>query len=208
MRVSPEQLGTKLVGTSELHEVNEHLHYRQDEVRFPSGAEVTYTYIDDDYAAVGVVPLDRRKGRTSVHLVWQERYPSQTVGYEIPAGGLKEGEDVLAAAERELLEEAGLEADLFHVFEHEQVENVGRGNSRSAVVLGAGITAVGAARPDLTEVIDRGEWFPLGEVDGLIMSGRLDAGHTMAALHMAEAFLRTHPDHQITKLVAPNGIAY
>ena len=54
---------------------------------------------------VAAVDNERR-----VYLVEQYRYPLKTVTLEIVAGKLEKGEEPLAAAKRELSEEAGLEA--------------------------------------------------------------------------------------------------
>jgi ADP-ribose pyrophosphatase len=55
--------------------------------------------------SVAVVPVDRN-GR--VVLVRQFRAPARTVLLELPAGKLEPGEDPLACARRELVEECGL----------------------------------------------------------------------------------------------------
>jgi hypothetical protein len=84
-KITPE-LATKRIGSSRLVVVGPHLQYRIDQVQFPNGSIGEYTYIDDDYAAVATVPLDKRRGTRNVLLVKQERYPSRTVGWEVPAG--------------------------------------------------------------------------------------------------------------------------
>lgn len=63
--------------------------------------------------AVGVVALD---DRNQVLLVTQYRHPVRRRLVELPAGLLDHpGEAALAAAHRELMEEAGLAADTWHV---------------------------------------------------------------------------------------------
>ncbi len=103
-----DTLSTRLIGDSRLVVVNKHLRYRTGSVEFPNGHRGEYTYIDDEHAAVGIAALDRRMGQRSLFMIFQERYPSQTAGWEIPAGG-SDG-DELAAAKNELEEEGGLKA--------------------------------------------------------------------------------------------------
>lgn len=72
-------------------------------------------YIDHP-GAVAMVPLREGEDGPEVLLLSQYRHPVGAVLWEIPAGLLdKEGEDPLEAAKRELAEEAGLEAQTWHV---------------------------------------------------------------------------------------------
>ncbi|HSW37370.1 MAG TPA: NUDIX hydrolase [Candidatus Saccharimonadales bacterium] len=197
---NPAGLGTKLVGNSELVIVNDHLRYRIDEVEFPDGSRGSYTYIDDDYAAAATVPLDKRRGELNVFLVRQERYPSQTVGWEVPAGRPEAGESQLEAAQRELREEGGLVAEFWHQLPR-QLENVGRGNSRSDLFVAAGLTVV-RNQVEASEVITDQAWFPIGEVEEMMLDGKISAGHTMASIALARALISRTPSHPITRFLA------
>lgn len=188
---------TKRVGESRLFTVSPHLRYRVDDVEFPNGTKGQYTYIDDDYAAAATVPLDKRHGVRNVLLVRQERYPSQTVGWEIPAGRPEIGETAWEAAQRELREEAGITADYWHQLPR-QIENVGRGNSRSDLFVAAGITPV-HTNLDTSEVITDQQWFPMYKVEEMMLDGRINAGHTLASLALANTFVNRHPDHPISR---------
>ena len=66
--------------------------------------------------AVAIVPMRSGRNGPEVLLLSQYRHPVQAVLWEIPAGLLdKDGEDPLEAAKRELAEEAGLDAETWHV---------------------------------------------------------------------------------------------
>ncbi len=82
------------------------LHAFRDTVHLPDGQTTTREYLVHP-GAVMVVPL-LDDGR--VVLERQYRYPLQRVMIEFPAGKLDPGEDVLACAQRELLEETGYSA--------------------------------------------------------------------------------------------------
>ena len=85
----------------------EFLHARRDTVRLPDGETATREYVIHPGAVV-IVPL-MDDGR--VLLERQFRYPVQQVMIEFPAGKLDvQGEDRLACAQRELLEETGYTA--------------------------------------------------------------------------------------------------
>lgn len=80
---------------------------REDEVVRPDGADGIYGVITTSIAT-GVVALT---DDDHVVLVGQWRYPLEQYSWEIVEGGTGDGEDPLAAAARELREEAGMVAD-------------------------------------------------------------------------------------------------
>ena len=85
----------------------QYLRIRVDTVALPNG-EMASREIVEHPGASAVLPLTA-DGR--VVLVRQYRYPIDAITLEIPAGKLDPGEDVTAAARRELREETGCEAD-------------------------------------------------------------------------------------------------
>jgi ADP-ribose pyrophosphatase len=82
------------------------LHAMRDTVRLPDGKEATREYVIHPGAVMVVAELP--DGR--LVLERQFRYPVKAVMVEFPAGKLDPGEDSLACAQRELLEETGYTA--------------------------------------------------------------------------------------------------
>lgn len=88
-----------------------HLHAFCDTVRLPDGGMASREYVVHP-GAVMIIPLlaQGSSGAVQVVLERQYRYPVQNIMIEFPAGKLDPGEDVLACAKRELLEETGYSA--------------------------------------------------------------------------------------------------
>ncbi len=95
-----KQLTTRLVYDGELLKV------REDIVLLPDGKTARREWIQHPGAVVMIPMLDAR----TVLLERQYRYPLQRHFYELPAGKIEPGEDPLATAQRELIEECGYAA--------------------------------------------------------------------------------------------------
>ena len=82
------------------------LHAFRDTVRLPDGREASREYVRHPGAVMVIAQL----GDGRLVLERQYRYPVQAVMLEFPAGKLDAGEQPLACAQRELLEETGYSA--------------------------------------------------------------------------------------------------
>ncbi len=83
---------------------NDWIRLREDSVIRPDGAPGIYGVVETR-VATGVVALTPKR---EIYLVGQYRYPTEMYSWEIIEGGADKDEDPLAAAKRELAEEAGL----------------------------------------------------------------------------------------------------
>ena len=104
MRQKPTILAREIVATSRLFCVEEM------KLRFSNGVERTYERLVGKGAGYGAVMIVAMLD--AEHAVLVEEYCGGTDAYEmsLPKGLIEPGEDVLAAAERELKEEAGFGA--------------------------------------------------------------------------------------------------
>lgn len=82
---------------------------REDTWRLPDGRELTYPVLAVG-VTVGVLPFVDAE---HVLLVRQYRHLQRAMSWELPGGGAREGEEPLAAAQRELREEGGYRAGRF-----------------------------------------------------------------------------------------------
>lgn len=82
------------------------LKFFQDEIKFDDGSNGTYGVVDRKNG-VGIVVLS---ADNHILLNKEHRYPVNEFSWEIPGGGIDDGEEPEFAARRELLEETGIEA--------------------------------------------------------------------------------------------------
>ena len=163
---------------------NAWIRVREDEVVRPDGSDGIYGVVDLQNDAVFVVALDERDRVLLVHI---DRY---TVGssWEVVAGGT-DGEDPLFAARRELLEEAGLEANEW-IRAGAMRELNGVCNAQETVFIARGLReAQDATAHRIEEGITESRWVPLPEALAMSTTGEIADSETLAALAMASAKL-------------------
>ncbi len=167
----------EIVGDTEIIALSPHLTVAREMVRFPNGHTGEFTYWKDPYVATSVVPYDKKHGKSGVVLIEQYRHPSRSWGWEIIAGRPNSIETSQQAAVRELHEEAGLGAELWHQLPSQNTA-IGRGNSRVDTHLAAGLHEL-AASHDVSEVINAVEWFSMTRVHEMMMNGDINSSHTL-----------------------------
>lgn len=156
---------------------NRWIHVREDDVTGPRGG--IYGVVRMQHPAVFVIALDAQE---RVCLVDLDRYTTGR-SIEVPAGG-SDGEDPLAAAQRELLEETGVTAS--------EWESLGRMNALNGIAdapefvfLARGLTMRDATSSQHEEGIDAVRWVPFADALRLIADGEITDGETIAALAFA-----------------------
>src|SRR5450631_4642731 len=82
------------------------LKVREDSVRLPDGGTARREWVQHPGAVIIIALLDEN----TVILERQFRYPLARHFYELPAGKIEPGEEPLATAQRELIEECGYTA--------------------------------------------------------------------------------------------------
>jgi 8-oxo-dGTP pyrophosphatase MutT (NUDIX family) len=157
---------------------------REDKAINPGGKEVIYGVVESKSDSVYVVPVDD-EGNT--YIVLQYRYTLQRNEWECVAGR-NDGEAPLIAAERELLEETGLEATNITIFGDIQA-STGISTFHGTFCLARGITKV-TEQLDETDGILEVKKVPLTEVPAMILRGEIKCSQSIAALFMAIAYLK------------------
>ena len=158
---------------------NAWMRLREDVARMPDGRTTIYgvvTFGD----CVGVVPF---VDDDHVLLVRQYRYvQGENHRWEIPTGGVHEGETLEAAAQRELAEEAGYHAGrLTHVSSYYTSKCIC--DETAHLYIGQDLTPA-TAPPDDTEFLQR-RVFPFDEALQMTLAGEIMDSMSVIALLLA-----------------------
>ncbi len=152
----------------------------EQEVRLPGGATISGYLLAEtrEYAMTFAVTDDGR-----VPLVQQYKHGLQGPSNDLPAGYLEPGEEPLACAQRELLEETGLTAgDWLHL--SSAVLDSNRGRSRAHLFLARDASC--AARPQLDETEDlMTRYLAPEELVAMVRSGEIDSLASVACIMLA-----------------------
>ncbi len=169
-------------GSREVY-VNPWIRVREDHVVRADGRPGIYGVVEFQNYALGIVPVTD-DGDT--FLIGQWRYPLDLYSWEIPEGGGALALPVLESAQRELAEEAGIEAsDWTDLGEFHLSNSVT--NETGRVFLAQGLT-LGEARPEGDEVLALRR-VSLSEAYAMAMDGRITDGVSIIGLARVVQYL-------------------
>ncbi len=142
----------------------------------PSGGEGIYGVVHFKNRAIGILPLDD-EGHT--WLVGQYRYTLKLYSWEIPEGGGRLDEEPLEAAQRELREETGMEAEHWQEILRMHLSNSVT-DELAIVYLARGLRQ-GIAEPEDTEQLHVRR-VPLEEAYQMVCRGEITDAISVAAI--------------------------
>ena len=148
----------------------------EDQVIRPDGRPGIYGLVHFRNRAVGVVVID--DGDRTL-LIGQYRYTLDRYSWEIPEGGAMLEEAPLAAAKRELLEEAGCTADRWDLVLEAELSNSVT-DELAFVFLATGVRE-GTAMPEGTEILET-RWVPFDDALRMIEEGEIRDALSILAL--------------------------
>ncbi len=151
------------------------LQLRLDDVALPDGRTIEYGVVHCGHC-VGVLPF---VDEHTVVMVRQYRYIAGRFTWEMPTGGVHEGEDVEAAAQRELAEEAGYRAGRLLPLGayHTSKSSI---DETAHLFVGEGLVPASATGDD-TE-FTQARAFPFAEVLEQVLSGAITDSMTIIAV--------------------------
>ncbi len=145
-----------------------------------NGRELTRDVIRHNGSVV-VLAVDDSKSKRDPMIVMERQYrhAAREVLLEVPAGKMEEGEDALAAAKRELLEETGFKAKRWRKMIR-YFASPGFLGEFMQVFLAEGLT-LGEAQPEYDEQIEI-EMMPLSKLVKMIDAGKIHDGKTLISV--------------------------
>jgi ADP-ribose pyrophosphatase len=145
-----------------------------------NGRELTRDVIRHNGSVV-VLAVDDAKSKRDPMIVMERQYRHAAREFllEVPAGKMEEGEDALAAAKRELLEETGFKAKRWRKMIR-YFASPGFLGEFMQVFLAEGLT-LGDAQPEYDEQIEI-EMMPLSRLLKMIDAGKIHDGKTLISV--------------------------
>ena len=152
---------------------------RADTCLMENGTEIDPYYVIESNDWVNVYAFDEENRLVVNH---QYRHATGEICYEIPCGGMEDGETPLEAAERELREETGFEAEDLVLIASNHV-NPARYTNRVHQILATGVQKTAETQFDPHEEINS-QLVPILELFSMIESGQFSQ-----ALHISGLYL-------------------
>ena len=141
--------------------------------------------------SVVILALDDNKSKRDPLIVMERQYRHAAREYllEVPAGKMEEGENALAAAKRELLEETGYKARRWRKMVR-YFASPGFLGEFMQVFVAQGLT-LGEAQPEYDEQLEI-ELIPLSRLLTMIEEGKVHDGKTLISVMLFERLRRVH----------------
>src|ERR1700733_168725 len=145
-----------------------------------NGREVTRDVVRHNGSVV-ILAVDDAKSKRDPMIVMERQYrhAAKEVLLEVPAGKMEEGEDALAGAKRELLEETGFKAKRWRKMIR-YFASPGFLGEFMQVFLAEGLT-LGDAQPEYDEQIEI-EMIPLSKLVQMVDAGKIYDGKTLISV--------------------------
>lgn len=167
---------------------------RRDEVVTPSKKHLTYSVVALKHPSAYIVAVN---DSDEILLQYNYKYPVGRYVWSLPAGHSDEGETLLGAAKRELLEETGLESNDWQSLGKTHQAN-GTSNMPGEVFMARNVRLVSDERDEAEDIVEQ-KFFPQSTLEDFIRQGKIDEGVVVAALYLARLKLEgeTNERHKL-----------
>jgi ADP-ribose pyrophosphatase len=154
-----------------------------------NGRELTRDVVRHNGSVV-ILAIDDTKSKRDPMIVMERQYRHAAKEFllEVPAGKLEQGEDALAGAKRELLEETGFKAKRWRKM-CRYFASPGFLGEWMQVFIAEGLT-LGDAQPEYDEQLEI-EMIPLSRLLGMIEAGKIYDGKTLISVMLYDRLRQT-----------------
>lgn len=154
----------------------------EDVVELPNGEQTKYIRrAPGTSKGIAVIALNDKNEL----LVQREySYPPNEIMYQLPGGGVENGEEIEAAANRELSEESGYAAESVEIIGSFYTDNR-RSDARQYVAICTGLSK--HSLPQDAEEFIEDEWMSFARVRELVAAGEIVNMNMLAALQLFDA---------------------
>lgn len=172
----------KIISSKTVYQ-NPWIRVREDQVVTPDGEDGIYGVVESkDSVIVGAV-----NDNNEIYLIYSFSYPAQSWQWELPGGG-SDGEEIIGASKRELIEETGIVAKEWVELPLTRVCD-GLMTERTHTLLARNLDFKPKPLSDDSKVIAEGRFFSFDEVHKMTDSGEINEGQSITALYFIERWL-------------------
>ena len=172
---TPEENPWRIISKKDVYET-QWIKVTHHDVLNPAGNQGVYGTVHFKNYALGIIALDENN---NTWIVGQYRFPMNEYTWEIPEGGGPVGQDPLASAKRELLEETGIEAGSWTLIQRMQLSN--SASDEEAFLYLAKDLAYHKPHPEDNEELEQRK-ISFGELYELVKDGKVTDSLTVAAV--------------------------
>jgi len=147
-----------------------------DKVKFPGGRIVDQPHIleFDNEAVAALITNDQNE----ILMIQAYRYATNTIEWEIPAGGIDKDESIIEAGKREVFEETGYETeDVTHFYTYHPMN--GMANKVFNIIKGRASNHTGEFDPNEVKSVS---WISIEAIQDMIANNTIKDGYTLTAL--------------------------
>lgn len=174
--MQPDDAPIKTLSSKEIYK-NPWMTLTEYAVQFSGGRKGIYSVLD---GRDGILVI-AEKTDGSIYILKEYRYPVAKYMWQLPSGGIEDGDTPLQTAQKELREELGFTADTWHELGSYSPSYGGGMRDRQYIFVARGLHDGATEHEDSEAIVDQ-RAVSLEELWDMVNEGSFEDGQTLAAL--------------------------